>query len=76
MTSKSYHFRHALLPSGWARDVRVDVADGAIAQVTPDAPREGTSVAGLAIPGLPNLHCHSFQSGVARQMTASGPGAR
>jgi formimidoylglutamate deiminase len=65
MTSKSYHFRHALLPSGWARDVRVDVADGSITQVTPDAPRGGTSVAGLAIPGLPNLHCHAFQRGMA-----------
>jgi formimidoylglutamate deiminase len=65
MTALSYHFRHALLSSGWARDVRVDVADGAITQVTPDAPRSGTVVAGLAIPGLPNLHCHAFQRGMA-----------
>ncbi len=65
MTSKSYHFRHALLPSGWARDVRVDVAEGTITQVTPGASLGGTSVAGLAIPGLPNLHCHAFQRGMA-----------
>ena len=26
-------FDHALLPTGWARDVRIEVADGTIASV-------------------------------------------
>jgi formimidoylglutamate deiminase len=70
----SFHFDHALLPAGWARDVRVDVTDGAIARVTADASRENTQhIAGLAIPGLPNLHCHAFQRGMAGLAERRGP---
>ena len=70
----AYHFDHALLNSGWARDVRVDVADGAIARVTPNAPRDGAQhVAGFAIPGMPNLHCHAFQRGMAGLAEKRGP---
>ena len=59
-------FDHALLPTGWARDVRLTVADGTIASVTADAPRDGAEhLAGIAMPGLPNLHCHAFQRGMA-----------
>jgi formimidoylglutamate deiminase len=66
MPDKAYFFDHALLPAGWARNVRVDVADGAISGVASDAPRDGMEhIAGLAIPGLPNLHCHAFQRGMA-----------
>ena len=69
-----YHFDHALLNSGWTRDVRVDVADGAIARVTPNAPRDGAQhVAGFAIPGMPNLHCHTFQRGMAGLAEKRGP---
>jgi formiminoglutamate deiminase len=74
MPGSSYHFDHALLPSGWARDVRVDVADGAIAGVSAGAPRQGAQrLPGLAIPGLPNLHCHAFQRGMAGLAERRGP---
>jgi formiminoglutamate deiminase len=67
-------FDHALLPSGWARDVRVEVVDGSIANVTPDAARDGARpIAGIAIPGLPNLHCHAFQRGMAGLAERRGP---
>ena len=70
----AYRFDHALLNSGWARDVRVDVADGAIARVTPDAPPDGAQhVSGFAIPGMPNLHCHAFQRGMAGLAEQRGP---
>ena len=69
-------FDHALLPSGWARDVRVDVADGAFTRVTADAARDGAAhISGLAIPGLPNLHCHAFQRGMAGPRGAARTGA-
>jgi len=29
----AFFFDHALLPAGWARDVRIDVADGTIVAV-------------------------------------------
>jgi formimidoylglutamate deiminase len=74
VTTQSYFFDDALLPSGWAADVRVDVASGAIASVTPNAPRESAlHIAGLAIPGLPNLHCHAFQRGMAGLGERRGP---
>ena len=75
MPDKSYFFDHALLPTGWARDVRVDVADGTITRVTSDASREHAEhMAGLAIPGLPNLHCHAFQRGMAGLAERRGGG--
>src|SRR5882762_7650673 len=74
MLADSFFFDHALLPSGWARNVHVGVADGAITSVMPDAGRENARrIAGLAIPGLPNLHCHAFQRGMAGLAERRGP---
>lgn len=76
MTTKSYFFDHAFLPSGWTADIRVDVANGTITSVTPNSTRDGAQhVPGLAIPGLPNLHCHAFQRGMAGLAETRGPGA-
>jgi len=74
MPRTTYVFDHALLPSGWARNVHVDVADGTITAVTPNAPRDDVHrIAGIAIPGLPNLHCHAFQRGMAGLAERRGP---
>lgn len=58
----------ALLPTGWARNVllRWDAA-GTLVHVAADALRpEGVAqAAGLLLPGLPNLHSHAFQRGMA-----------
>lgn len=59
---------HALLPEGWARDVRIAIAgDGAIASVVPDTLPEPDSerIAGFVVPGMPNLHSHAFQRAMA-----------
>jgi formimidoylglutamate deiminase len=70
----AFFFDQALLPSGWASDVRVEVADGAITRVTPAARRDGAEHnAGIAIPGMPNLHCHGFQKGMAGLAERRGP---
>jgi formimidoylglutamate deiminase len=62
----SFLFDHALLPAGWAREVRIDVVDGMIVAAQPASRCEGAErVAGIALPGLPNLHCHAFQRGMA-----------
>jgi len=79
MPDTSYLFDHALLAAGWARDVRIDVSEGTITRVTVDAPRQdprdkgARHVAGLAIPGMPNLHCHAFQRGMAGLAERRGP---
>jgi formimidoylglutamate deiminase len=58
---------HALLPDGWACDVAVELgADGRIAAVTPNAaPAHAERLAGPLVPGMPNVHSHAFQRGLA-----------
>jgi formiminoglutamate deiminase len=59
-------FQHALLPTGWAAEVRVDIADGMITAVTPAAmPAPGDETHAIALPGMKNLHSHSFQRAIA-----------
>ncbi|MDA7419065.1 formimidoylglutamate deiminase [Xenophilus arseniciresistens] len=58
----------ALLPTGWARDVLLAWdADGRLTQVQAGAARpEGVAqTAGPLVPGMPNLHSHAFQRGMA-----------
>lgn len=62
----SLHFASALLPSGWADDVRVVIADGAIDTITIGAaPETHDERHQLAIPGMASLHSHAFQRGMA-----------
>ena len=69
-------FDHALLPSGWASSVAVDASDGWITAVRADTAPEGRErVAGIALPGLPNLHSHTFQRGMAGLTELAGPSA-
>ncbi|MDF0487930.1 formimidoylglutamate deiminase [Sphingomonas sp. H39-1-10] len=70
----SLFFQHALLPDGWARDVRITVADGRIAALAPgSAPAPDDERHGCALPGLPNLHSHAFQRGMAGRAEKRGP---
>jgi formiminoglutamate deiminase len=56
-----YWCEHALLPSGVADAVLVEITDGRFAAVTAGADTGGASVlAGLTIPGLANCHSHAF----------------
>ena len=65
---------HALLAHGWARNVGLDIGDGTIAAVHPNASAEDRErVAGIALPGLPNLHSHTFQRGMAGLAETRGP---
>ncbi|MDX1493673.1 MAG: formimidoylglutamate deiminase, partial [Longimicrobiales bacterium] len=60
-------FDSALLPSGWADDVRLSIdSAGWITAVEPGArPRGATHVPGVAVPGVPNAHSHAFQRAMA-----------
>jgi len=56
----------ALLPTGWADNVRLTVADGTITAVATSATPDGATIfPGIALPGMPNLHSHAFQRGMA-----------
>ena len=67
-------FDHALLPEGWAERVGIDVDNGTIVNVQPGAPADDRErVAGIALPGLPNLHSHTFQRAMAGLAETRGP---
>ena len=64
----SLHAADALLPSGWARNVMIEWDDaGVISRVAVDVERatEVPRAAGLVLPGMPNVHSHSFQRAMA-----------
>lgn len=62
-----FHAASALLPEGWARDVLLEVdAGGTILATTAGAsPGQAQRLAGVVIPGVPNLHSHAFQRAMA-----------
>jgi len=65
-------FDTALLPGGWAKNVRLTVADGLISSVETDAaPLAGDERGRIAVPGVGNLHSHAFQRAMAG-LTESG----
>ncbi len=58
------HAKTALLPEGWASDVRLCIANGRIVEVTPGATAQG-AVYGCLLPAPVNLHSHTFQRAMA-----------
>ena len=73
--TKTLVLENALLPAGWQRDVAVSIEDGFITQVDAGARKDrGVPVRGWTLPGLPNLHCHTFQRGMAGLAERRGPG--
>ena len=70
------HFNSALLPSGWADDVRVTLHDGCIASVEAGVdPQVGDRRHAVAIPGMTSLHSHAFQRGMAGLAEMRSPAA-
>lgn len=66
LDSPPLHFQNALLASGWAGDVRIESRDGIIARIEAGVPAlPGDETHAIALPGLPNLHSHAFQRGMA-----------
>ena len=64
----------ALLPNGWQRDVRLTVKAGRIAMVeTGVAAQSGDERHAVLLPGMPNLHSHAFQRGMAGLAEVRGP---
>ncbi|MES2987843.1 MAG: formimidoylglutamate deiminase [Pseudomonadota bacterium] len=57
-------FESALLSNGWAKGVRIGIAEGKIAAIETNVPPTGNRH-GIALPGLCNVHSHGFQRGMA-----------
>jgi formimidoylglutamate deiminase len=71
----SYFAEQALLPSGWAANVRFDVDPaGDLIAVTPAGSADGARrLHGVAVPGMPDLHSHAFQRAMAGLGERAGP---
>ncbi|OHC58800.1 MAG: formimidoylglutamate deiminase [Rhodobacterales bacterium RIFCSPHIGHO2_02_FULL_62_130] len=69
------HAKTALLPDGWARDVRVTVSGGRIVQVETGMPGAGMAQSvDCLLPAMVNLHSHAFQRAMAGMTEARGVG--
>ncbi|TIM95080.1 MAG: formimidoylglutamate deiminase [Mesorhizobium sp.] len=66
----------ALLPDGWRDNVRLTLAEGRITAVQPGAAAAaGDERHAILLPGMPNLHSHAFQRGMAGLAELRGPSA-
>jgi len=70
-------FAHdALLPTGWARDVMLEIGpDGMIESldVVLAPPEDAERAQGPVTPGVPNVHSHAFQRAMAGLTERGGP---
>ena len=67
-------FEQCLLPTGWGQAVRVTIAGGIIACVEAGATSSATDERhACGLPGMPNLHSHAFQRGMAGLAERRGP---
>jgi len=72
----SIHVKSALTPAGWQKDARLTITGGQIASVeTGVAAQVGDERHDIVVPGMPNLHSHAFQRGMAGLAEVRGPGA-
>jgi formimidoylglutamate deiminase len=72
--TRSLWFDSALLPQGWTRHVRITFAKGCITQIkSATKPHADDERHAIALPGLPNLHSHAFQRGMAGLAERRGP---
>ncbi|MER8556552.1 formimidoylglutamate deiminase [Mesorhizobium sp. M0976] len=66
----------ALLPDGWRSDVRIVISDGKIATAEANtSPLPGDERHSVLLSGMPNLHSHAFQRGMAGLAELRGPSA-
>jgi formimidoylglutamate deiminase len=67
-------FVEALLPDGWTRNVRITISDGRIINIErASEPCASDERHAVGLPGLPNLHSHAFQRGMAGLAEIGGP---
>ncbi|MGN8259800.1 formimidoylglutamate deiminase [Pseudomonas sp. SMSB3] len=70
----AYFAERALLPSGWATNVRLEVgSDGLLSRIDVGGTAESAQrLAGPLLPGMPNLHSHAFQRAMAGLAEVAG----
>ncbi len=70
------HADQVLLDDGWAENVRIGIARGEISSLEMDKAAEaGDERHAAIVAGIPNLHSHAFQYGMAGLAEKRGPSA-
>src|SRR5688572_22534810 len=74
-TMAQLHVQHALLETGWQRDVLIGIEGRRIAAIEAgaSAPAGAERLAGIAVPGIANVHSHAFQRAMAGLVERRGP---
>lgn len=68
------HAAAALLPTGWASDVAIELDGARIVSVTPGAvPDPSAEYHAVIVPAVGNLHSHAFQRAMSGLAEQSGP---
>jgi formiminoglutamate deiminase len=66
-------FESFLLPQGWAERVQIDIVDGRVQSIEAgSAPGSEAERHAIGVPGLPNVHSHAFQRGMAGLTEVAG----
>ncbi|MBX3596077.1 MAG: formimidoylglutamate deiminase [Rhizobiaceae bacterium] len=65
----------ALLADGWRKNMRISIEGGTIAAIESANASPGDERHAIVIPGMPNLHSHAFQRGMAGLAEVRGPGS-
>jgi formimidoylglutamate deiminase len=74
--SRAIFCSRALLPDGWAKNVRLPIAGGKFASVERNATAQaGDEHVAALLPGISNVHSHGFQRGMAGLTEYRGPEA-
>lgn len=70
----AFFAERALLPSGWANNVRIEIsAAGLITNIATEADASDAELLkGPLLPGMPNLHSHAFQRAMAGLAEVAG----
>jgi formimidoylglutamate deiminase len=67
------HAARALTPDGWRADVRLTIAGGRFVAIETDvSPPPDAERCAIALPGMPNVHSHAFQRGMAGRAEVRG----
>jgi formimidoylglutamate deiminase len=69
------HVQHALLETGWQRDVLISIEGRRIAAIEAGASATAGAerLTGIAVPGVANVHSHAFQRAMAGLVERRGP---
>ncbi len=73
-SGEKLYFAQALLSEAWAQNVCLTISNGLIADIVAGVPAPaGTIAHAIGLPGVPNLHSHAFQRGMAGLAERRGP---